>query len=100
MTDRWPIDDLLKCVERELGKRRSVYPRLVAQDKMRQGQADEEIAKMEQVRLVLERVGSLLRVVRGPDARMEELLEEYVALYHQLEMLYYLVPEAVQEGLF
>ncbi|MCC6232830.1 MAG: hypothetical protein IT580_09320 [Verrucomicrobiales bacterium] len=99
MTDRWPVADLVKCVERELGKRRAVYPRLVAQDKMRQDQADEEIAKMEHVRLVLEQVGSLLRVVRDPDARAQGLAEDG-DIHHELRAMHRLVPEAAQEGLF
>jgi hypothetical protein len=38
--------ELQKCCEREAGKRRHVYPRLVAGDRMTQDKADHEIAMM------------------------------------------------------
>ncbi len=39
----------LKSVERELGMRRQVYPRRVAEGKMKQEAADREIAVMEAI---------------------------------------------------
>lgn len=41
--------DKLKAVERELGWRRKVYPRRVAEKKMRQDDADREIAVFEAI---------------------------------------------------
>lgn len=38
--------DLQKCCERESGKRRRVYPRWVAAEKMTQAKADRELAMM------------------------------------------------------
>lgn len=43
------LDDMIRCVERELEFRRRVYPRQVASGKMAQGAADEELRRMEAV---------------------------------------------------
>jgi len=43
------IDDQVKCVEREIKMRHSVYARRVADKKMTQAQADREIEAMEAV---------------------------------------------------
>ena len=43
------IEDKLACVVRELKFRRRVYPRMVEQRKMQQGQADRELATMEAI---------------------------------------------------
>jgi len=43
------IQDKLTCVVRELGYRRRVYPRLIANNKMGQSQADKEIKLMEAI---------------------------------------------------
>jgi hypothetical protein len=43
------IDDKLQCVVRELGYRHRVYPRLVANKKMSQTQADRELKLMEAI---------------------------------------------------
>ena len=40
------IDDMIKCVEREIGMRQRVYPRWVEQHKMSQEKADLEIRTM------------------------------------------------------
>jgi hypothetical protein len=42
-------EDKLKCLEREIGMRKSVYPRWVYAGKMTQDQADREIACMEAI---------------------------------------------------
>lgn len=42
--------DKLHCIERELGMRKRVYPRLVADGKMTQDKAAREIAIMEAIR--------------------------------------------------
>lgn len=59
-----PLAAQIACVERELGMRRSVYPRRVADGKMRQAQADQEVRAMEAVLetlqgLAAERAGEL-----------------------------------------
>jgi hypothetical protein len=41
-----PLAEQIKCVERELGFRRRVYPRRVAALNMTQAKADEEIGRM------------------------------------------------------
>jgi hypothetical protein len=41
------VQDKLECVVRELRYRRRVYPRLIANGKMSQAEADREIAIME-----------------------------------------------------
>lgn len=43
------IQDQLRCVEREINKRQSVYPWLVARGKMTKGTQDKEIATMQAV---------------------------------------------------
>ncbi len=51
MTDLFAptIDDQIACVEREIRKRGSVYPRMVANKQMPQDRADREIALMREV---------------------------------------------------
>lgn len=44
MSHRFSASDKLKAVERELGYRRRVFARRVAEQKMTQAQADREIA--------------------------------------------------------
>ncbi len=41
------LDDCIKCAEREVGRRRAVYPGVVSAGKMRQENADREIATMD-----------------------------------------------------
>lgn len=43
-----PIDKL-RCVEREIAMRKTIYPKLVASGRMKQDEADREIAVMEAV---------------------------------------------------
>lgn len=42
-----PIADQIKCVGREIGMRRGVYPKWVEQGRKTQAEADAEIAAME-----------------------------------------------------
>ena len=49
------VHDKLQCVVRELGFRRRTYPRLIANTKMSQAQADREIAVMESIAKVYQR---------------------------------------------
>jgi hypothetical protein len=49
------LADQIACVERELRLRHAVYPRLVAQKRMKQSSADREIALMEVVLATLTR---------------------------------------------
>jgi hypothetical protein len=68
MRDLWPVttkemfeptvDELIACVDREVKKRRWVYPRQVLAGKMSVSKADREIAMMEKVMI-------LLRGIRG-----------------------------------
>lgn len=50
------LDDQIKCVRREIGMRERVYGSWVAKGKMRQENADYEIAAMRAVLATLERV--------------------------------------------
>lgn len=57
------LDDMIRCVEREIAFRRRAYPRFVSGGRMRQENADREIATMEAIlerlrgdRAILERV--------------------------------------------
>lgn len=47
--DRFVPSDKLKALERELGYRRRVFPRRVAEGKMKQADADREIAIFEAI---------------------------------------------------
>jgi hypothetical protein len=49
MADTHPLRIQIEEVEREIRMRRSVYPRQVAKGKLRQGEADELIKRMESV---------------------------------------------------
>lgn len=57
------IDDMIKCVEREIGMRMRVYPRWIEQHKMSIEKADLEIRTMQEV---LDR----LKKLREQDDRM------------------------------
>ena len=48
------IDDLIACARRELGYRKRVYPRLVAEGKMKPETAEREIELMTAIRENLE----------------------------------------------
>jgi len=43
------LDDMLACAEREVGMRERVYPKRVADGKMRQDDADRELARMKAI---------------------------------------------------
>ena len=49
MTPRFTNRQKMQCVQRELGYRRFVYAKRVADGKMKQAKADEEIALMEEI---------------------------------------------------
>lgn len=50
------LDEQIKCVRREIAMRQSVYPKWVAAKRMKQQQADHEIAAMQSVLRTLESV--------------------------------------------
>jgi hypothetical protein len=63
------IQQQVKCAERELGKRRALYPRMIEQRKLTQAKADEEIAGMAAIVATLTRLQHLAEVseeIRGP----------------------------------
>ena len=47
------LQDMIACVEREIRMRTQVYPRRVAERKMRQSEADREIACMRAVLMLI-----------------------------------------------
>jgi len=51
------LEELIACVDREIKKRRRVYPRQVLAGKMSSARADREIAMMEKVMGLLRRMG-------------------------------------------
>ncbi len=55
------IDQMVQCVDREIGMRERVYPRWVEQKKMLQTTADQEMARMRAVRDLLLNVHAELR---------------------------------------
>jgi len=46
MSVQFSIDELIECAQRELGKRKTVYRRLVLSEKMDGKMADRELAMM------------------------------------------------------
>ena len=56
------IEDMIKCVEREIGMRQRVYPRWVESKKMSQEKADYEIKCMTAVLDKLKLQDSLIKV--------------------------------------
>lgn len=50
------LDDQIACAKREIGKRRYVYPRSVANQRMTQITMDKEIAAMEAILATLEAI--------------------------------------------
>lgn len=57
------IADQIAAARRELGMRRGVYPRRVADGKMKQAKADHEIAAMEAIIATLEAVEAKERLI-------------------------------------
>lgn len=51
-----PLDQQIASVTRELALRRAVYPKQVSRGRMRQSEADHEIAAMEAVHATLTRL--------------------------------------------
>ena len=63
-----PLEDQIKAVEREIGMRLAVYPKLVAKAKMKQETADCELAAMQAVLASMRRYRTLrygLKVLRA-----------------------------------
>jgi hypothetical protein len=56
------IQQQVKCADRELGKRRALYPRMIDQRKLTQAKADEEIAGMAAIVATLTRLQHLAEV--------------------------------------
>lgn len=46
----WTPLQLVECIERELGYRRRVYPKMVASGRMSQDKSDREISQMETIK--------------------------------------------------
>lgn len=53
MTDKINLNQQIASVDREIAMRQRVYPSFVARGKMRQGEADYEIATMQAVKATL-----------------------------------------------
>lgn len=64
MTDRVDLAGQIAEVRRELALRRSVYPRLVGSGKMRQGEADLSLRRMEAVLATLQWLETHQRDIR------------------------------------
>ena len=56
MAEPVTLADQIYCVGREIGLRRNVYPKFEASGRMKQADADREIAAMEAVLATLERL--------------------------------------------
>ena len=64
MDQQISIDQMIACVEREIGMREKHYPRWVKQKKIPQTTADQELARMRAVR------GLLIDVLAEQQARL------------------------------
>ena len=53
MTNEITLDQMIQCVDREIGMRERSYPRWVEQKKLLQATADQELARMRAVRDLL-----------------------------------------------
>lgn len=49
MSEQFPLNELVACAERELGKRQKFYPNWVRDGRMKDSDAQSEIAKMEAI---------------------------------------------------
>lgn len=58
-----PIEHQVACVRREISMRERVYPRWVADHRMTQRKADEELAAMRAVLATLEEIASASRLI-------------------------------------
>jgi hypothetical protein len=58
-----PIDDQVKCIERELKFRARVYARRVVEQKMSKAQADREIETMQAVLATLQMIAEGQRLI-------------------------------------
>lgn len=65
-------DDLVRAARRELALRRNVYPRWVANGKMKQDKANDEIALMEAVLDLLEEWPAVTEELRVATHRLGE----------------------------
>lgn len=61
------IDEQIACVRRELAMRQKAYPKWVASQRMKQAEADRELARMQAVHdtLMLIKEGKLIPVLGG-----------------------------------
>lgn len=60
------IDDMIKCARREIGFRTRVYPGWVAKGRMKQADADREIATMCEILRIIEDLRRAGVVGNGP----------------------------------
>ena len=59
------IDDQIKCIKQELSFRRTMYPRWIHSEKMKQSKAEHELAALAAVLETLIRVGAAESEQRG-----------------------------------
>ena len=70
MTNPYDISEQIKCIEREIEMRKRVYPRLIINGKMTQGQADRELNLMKHI------YQTLVRIDRHPFIKNQLFKEE------------------------
>lgn len=73
------LQDQIKCIRRELAMRESAYPKWVRAGRMKQENADRELARMTAVLGTLQRLdpnykpGHMLEIVEGKPVRGKEV---------------------------
>lgn len=102
MKDRFTHAELKACIKREIAKREAVYPRLVAKGTMKPEEADNQIAMMQTVLLVLDTTARVLTLFRDLTGDQRKALAEggFWHLGNALEWLSHAMPEEAQEALF
>ena len=69
------IDDQIRCVERELAMRRNVYPRQIANGRMKPDAAEYELAALEAVRRTLRTLATIFAEVSDAEPVFSEIPE-------------------------
>lgn len=69
MTQKFSLAQQIEEIDRELKKRATVYPRLVAKGDLRQSEADYLVARMQAVKATLEMFAAHEAVIRELAAR-------------------------------
>ncbi len=73
MTDLLPpsIDDLIRCVERELMRRRRLYPARIKTHRLKPAEAERELMLMREILATLQRIAKPARSLAEPQKAVQ-----------------------------